>query len=421
MTVSLFRGFYSENGRPFSLTHSQVKMKYQILIVGGGNAGLSTASKLLLKNPKLEIGIIEPSEKHYYQPAWTLVGGGTYDIADTVRDEADFIPKGAVWIKDAVATFQPEVNTVTTREGKTISYDYLVVCPGIQLNWNQVEGLPETLGKNGVCSNYTFQTAPYTFECLKNLESGTAIFTAPGTAVKCGGAPQKIMYLAADYLRKNGRADKVKVEFCAAGGVIFGIEKYAKTLRKVVERYKIDTQFKHDLIRVDGPAHKATFRVTAADGTVTEETRHFDMLHITPPQSAPDFVRNSPLANAAGWIDVDKFTLRHNKYSNVFGIGDASGAPNSKTGAAVRKQAPVLVENLLAVMAGKTPAARYSGYSSCPIVTGYGKLMLAEFDYDNKPMETFPFDQSKERWTMWLLKRYMLPWLYWNKILNGAM
>ena len=191
MTVSLFRGFYSENGRPFSLTHSQVKMKYQILIVGGGNAGLSTASKLLLKNPKLEIGIIEPSEKHYYQPAWTLVGGGTYDIADTVRDEADFIPKGAVWIKDAVATFQPEVNTVTTREGKTISYDYLVVCPGIQLNWNQVEGLPETLGKNGVCSNYTFQTAPYTFECLKNLESGTAIFTAPGTAVKCGGAPQK--------------------------------------------------------------------------------------------------------------------------------------------------------------------------------------------------------------------------------------
>lgn len=396
-------------------------MKYQILIVGGGNAGLSTASKLLLKNPKLNIGIIEPSEKHYYQPAWTLVGGGAYDIADTVRNEADFIPKGAEWIKDAVATFQPEQNTVTTRDGKIIGYEYLVVCPGIQLNWSQVEGLPETLGKNGVCSNYSFQYAPYTFECLQNLKEGTAIFTAPSGAVKCGGAPQKIMYLAADYFRRAGRADKVKVEFWTAGGVIFGIEKYAKTLRKVVERYGIGTHFKHDLIRVNGPAHEATFKVTAPDGSVTEETVHFDMLHITPPQSAPDFIRSGPLANAAGWVDVDKYTLRHNKYPNIFSLGDASGTPNSKTGAAVRKQAPVLVKNLLAVMAGQAPAAKYTGYSSCPIITGYGKLMLAEFDYDNKPMETFPFDQSQERWTMWALKRYVLPWLYWNKILNGAM
>jgi sulfide:quinone oxidoreductase len=396
-------------------------MKYQILIVGGGNAGLSTASKLLSKNPKLEIGIIEPSEKHYYQPAWTLVGGGTYDIADTVRNEADFIPKGAVWIKDAVATFQPEANTVTTRDGKTIGYDYLIVCPGIQLNWGQVEGLPETLGKNGVCSNYSFQYAPYTFECLKNLESGTAIFTAPGGAVKCGGAPQKIMYLAADYIRRAGRSDKVKVEFHSAGSVIFGIEKYAKTLRKVVERYNIGTYFKQDLIRVNGPKKEATFKVTAPDGSISEVTLHFDMLHITPPQSAPDFVRNSPLANANGWVDVDKFTLQHNKYSNIFSLGDASGLPNSKTGAAVRKEAPVLVQNLLAVMAGQTPTAKYNGYSSCPIVTGYGKLMLAEFDYDNKPTETFPFDQSQERWTMWVLKRYVLPWLYWNQILQGRM
>lgn len=396
-------------------------MKYQILIVGGGNAGLSTAAKLLAKNARLQIGIIEPSDKHYYQPAWTLVGGGAYDIADTVRNEADFIPKGAEWIRDAVATFQPEANTVTTRDGKTIAYDYLVVCPGIQLNWNEVEGLTETLGKNGVCSNYSFQHAPYTFECLKNLKSGTALFTAPGTAVKCGGAPQKIMYLAADYFRREGRSNQVKVEFYSAGSVIFGIEKYAKTLRGVVERYGIGTHFKHDLIRVDGPNRQATFRITASDGSTSEFTRSFDMLHITPPQSAPDFIRQSPLANAAGWIDVDKFSLRHNKYPNVFALGDAAGTPNSKTGAAVRKQAPVLVDNLLAAMAGKTPAARYTGYSSCPIVTGYGKLMLAEFDYDNKPTETFPFDQSKERWTMWVLKRYILPWLYWNKILNGAM
>ena len=396
-------------------------MKYQILIVGGGNAGISTASKLLLKNKNLNIGIIEPSDKHYYQPAWTLVGGGTFNIADTERKEADFIPKGTTWIRDAVATFQPEKNTVTTREGKVIEYEYLIVCPGIQLNWNKVEGLPETLGKNGVCSNYSFETAPYTFEVLKNLKSGTAIFTAPGTAVKCGGAPQKIMYLAGDYLRKHGLTDQVKVEFVSAGSVIFGIEKYANTLKKVAARYKIGLHFKHDLIKVDGPGHKATFRVTAPDGSVSEETRSFEMLHVTPPQSAPDFIQNSPLANEGGWVDVDKHTLQHNKYPNIFSLGDASGMPNSKTGAAVRKQAPVLVDNLLAVMAGNTPKASYNGYSSCPIVTGYGKLMLAEFDYDNHPTETFPFNQAKERWTMWVLKRYILPWLYWNKILRGTM
>lgn len=396
-------------------------MKHQILIIGGGNAGLSTASKLLLKNRNLDIAIIEPSDKHYYQPAWTLVGGGTYDIADTVRDEADFIPKGSTWIKDSVASFQPEQNTVTTAGGQVIGYQYLIVCPGIQLNWNQIEGLAETLGKNGVCSNYSFQLAPYTFECLQNLRSGTAIFTAPGTAVKCGGAPQKIMYLAGDYLRRHGLTDQVKVEFCTAGGVIFGIEKYAKTLRKVAERYRVGLHFKHDLIRVDGEKKQATFKVTAPDGAVSEVTKPFDMLHVTPPQSAPDFVRNSPLANENGWVDVDKFTLQHKKYPNVFSLGDASGMPNSKTGAAVRKQAPVLVDNLLALMAGKTPIAQYNGYSSCPIVTAYGKLMLAEFDYDNKPTETFPFDQSQERWSMWVLKRYVLPWLYWNRILQGTL
>ena len=396
-------------------------MKHQILIIGGGNAGLSTASKLLLKNRNLDIAIIEPSDKHYYQPAWTLVGGGTYDIADTVRDEADFIPKGSTWIKDSVASFQPEQNTVTTAGGQVIGYQYLIVCPGIQLNWNQIEGLAETLGKNGVCSNYSFQLAPYTFECLENLHSGTAIFTAPGTAVKCGGAPQKIMYLAGDYLRRHGLTDQVNVEFCTAGGVIFGIEKYAKTLRKVAERYRIGLHFKHDLIRVDGDKKQATFKVTAPDGAVSEVTKAFDMLHVTPPQSAPDFVRNSPLANENGWVDVDKFTLQHKKYPNVFSLGDASGMPNSKTGAAVRKQAPVLVDNLLAIIAGKTPEAKYNGYSSCPIVTAYGKLMLAEFDYDNKPTETFPFDQSKERRSMWVLKRYILPWLYWHRILQGTL
>lgn len=413
---------------------------HQIVIVGGGNAGISVAAKLLLKNSKLDIAIIEPSDKHYYQPAWTLVGAGTFDIDDTVKNEKDFIPKGAKWIHNKVSSFLPDENRVVLGNGEAIMYDFLVVAPGIQLNWHLIPGLEETLGKNGVTSNYLFDYAPYTWQLLQELKEGdTAIFTNPATPVKCGGAPQKIMYLAGDYMRKQGLTSKVKIEFCSAGGVIFGIKKYADELLKMVDKYKIDLSFKHELIKVDGPNKLATFRVTDADGNTTTVEKKFTMLHVTPPQSAPDFVRMSPLAIAAnegqentpcqdpadlpkgflGWIDVNKNTLRHSKYKNVFALGDATNTPNAKTGAAVRKQAPVLVENLLSAMQGKEATATYNGYGSCPLVVGYGKLILAEFDYNNNPQETFPFDQSKPRWSMWFLKKYILPWMYWHKILQG--
>ncbi|MGH2553438.1 MAG: FAD-dependent oxidoreductase [Chitinophagaceae bacterium] len=395
---------------------------YQIVIVGGGNAGISVAAQLLRKNKNLDIAIIEPSEKHYYQPAWTLVGGGTFNVARTIRNESDVIPKRATWIKDAVVSFQPEVNTITTQKGDSYAYDYLVTAPGIKLNWHGVKGLVETIGKNGVTSNYSVAYAPYTFECIKSMKPGmTAIFTSPSTALKCGGAPQKITYLAADYFRKHGLMDKVKVDFSTAGKVIFGIKKYAVQLQKVVDKLHIEMNYRHDLVAVDGPGKTATFNVTDENRSATEITRHFDMLHVTPPQCAPEFIASSSLANEKGWVDVDKFSLQHNRYKNIFGLGDAAGTPNGKTGAAIRKQAPVVVKNILSLMDGKGLIAKYNGYSSCPIVVGYGKLILAEFDYDNVPKETFPFDQSKPRWTMWILKKYILPWLYWNKILPGKM
>lgn len=392
---------------------------HQILIIGGGNAGLSVAARLLRKRPKLDIGIIEPSEKHYYQPAWTLVGGGTFDVKATERKEGDFIPKGATWIKDAAETFEPEQNKVTCKSGAVYTYDYMVVAPGIQLDWDKVKGLKETLGKNGVTSNYTFQTAPYTWECIRNTKSGNAIFTAPNTPIKCGGAPQKIMFLAGDYFRKHGLLGKVNIHFYSGGSRIFGVDKYEVALKKVYDRYQITPHFLHNLVEVDGPNKKAVFE----DKEGTRHEVEFAMMHVTPPQSAPDFIKKSPLAipdNAFGWVDVDKFTLQHNRYPNVFSLGDVSSTPNAKTGAAVRKQAPVLVENLLHVIDGGSLTDKYNGYGSCPLVTGYGKLILAEFDYSNTPQETFPFNQAKERWSMWLLKKYVLPWMYWNKILKGT-
>lgn len=396
--------------------------QFQILIVGGGNAGLSVAAQLLSKNSQLQIGIIEPSEKHYYQPAWTLVGAGIFDVNKTVRNEADFITKGTTWLKDAVATFKPEENKVVCTSGKEYSYNILIVCPGIQLDWNKVKGLKENIGKNNVSSNYDFHSAPYTWEMIKNFKGGTAIFTNPTTPIKCGGAPHKIMYLAVDYWRKQGILDKCNVLYLSGAGVILGVKEYAATLSEVVKNGNIKPTFGVNVVEVDAANKTVYYLQKNADGIEERKAMKFDILHGVPPQSAPDFIKKSPLADAnnpLGYVEINKNTMQHSRFPNVFALGDCTNAPCSKTGAAIRKQAPVVVKNVLSVLENQKPTAEYDGYSACPIPTAYGKLMLAEFDYTNTPKMTFPFDQSKPRWTMWILKTKVLPWLYWNKILTG--
>ncbi|MEZ4705864.1 MAG: FAD/NAD(P)-binding oxidoreductase [Caldilineaceae bacterium] len=395
-----------------------MKNHYEVLIVGGGTGGITVAAQLRHKANPPAMAIIEPSTKHYYQPIWTLVGGGVAPKEISERDEADYIPAGVDWIPDAVESFDPDNNQVTTRGGRTIGYDYLVVAAGIQIDWDKIPGLKESVGKpgTGVCSNYDYDTVESTWENIRNFKGGTAIFTMPGTPIKCGGAPQKILYLAEDYFRQHGVRDKSTVVFASAGERIFGVEKYRKTLEGVVVRKGIETKFKHDLIALHPEQKEAVFKKVGTEETVT---MHYDMIHVTPPMSAPDFIKHSPLANADGWVDVDKFTLRHVRYPNVFALGDASSLPTSKTGAAIRKEAPVLVKNLMAVRKGMTPIAQYHGYTSCPVVTGYGTLVLAEFDYDGNPDETFPFDQAKERRSMYLMKKYALPAMYWHGMLRG--
>jgi len=397
-------------------TSTPAKVHHQVVVVGGGNGGISVAARLLRAEKGADVAIIEPSSKHYYQPLWTLVGGGAAKKEATEQPEASVIPKGATWIQDAVAEFRPGENAVLTAGGKRVTYDFLVVSPGIQLNWGAIKGLKEAIGKNGVCSNYSYEYVGTTWEFIRNFKGGTAIFTHPATPIKCGGAPQKIAYLADDAFRRQGVRDKTTIIFATANAGIFQVEKYAKTLRAVVARKGIDARYRTNLVEIRPETKEAVLKNL---DTNEETIVHFDLIHVTPPQSAPDFVRQSPLANADGWVDVDKATLRHTKYPNVFALGDASSLPTSKTGAAIRKQAPVLVKNLAAAIQGKPLTASYDGYAACPLVTGYGKVVMAEFDYDLTPKESFPFDQSKERRTMWWVKKYGLPALYWRMIMKG--
>ncbi len=390
---------------------------HDIVVVGGGTAGITVAAQLTkgwFNN--IDVAIIDPSDNHYYQPAWTLVGGGTFRKVATRRDQASVIPPKAKWIQDAVTEFDPKHNRVCTRDGRVIEYDYLIVGAGIQINWDGIKGLKENIGQHGICSNYSFETVSSTWENVRNFKGGTAIFTQPAGAIKCGGAPQKICYLAEDYFRKHGVRDDSRVIFASAGASIFSVEKYKKVLTGVVKRKGIETMFRHNLIAVSPDTKEAIFEHM---DTGEEVAVHYDMIHVTPPMGPPAFIANSPLADAEGWVDVDKYTLQHIRYPNVFGLGDSSSLPTSKTGAAIRKQAPTLVKNLRALIAGKPLAAKYNGYTSCPVVTGYGSLVLAEFDYDGNPAESFPFDQAKERWSMWLLKKYGLPVLYWSGMLKG--
>jgi sulfide:quinone oxidoreductase len=424
-----------------------------ILIIGGGTGGIMTAAQFLKKG-NVKVTLLEPAEFHYYQPAWTLVGADTYDFEKTKRKMADVMPKGVNWIKQFATKFLPESNQVELSNGDKIDYDYLVVSPGIKIDTSLVEGLTEAIDKGVVCSNYT--DPEHTLEVLQNFKGGTALFTQPATPIKCGGAPQKIMYLADDFFKKSGVRKNTNVVFATPGSVIFGVKPIAKTLMEVIDRKDINIRYHHKLVKVDGEQKIAWYQITKepetggctimddksvkiSDDSINYNPKkinvefkddlygiHFDMLHLAPPQAAPDFIRNSELANETGWLNIDKGTLQQVKYPNIFGIGDCTSLPTAKTGAAIRKQVPIVVENISRLIEGKSLSSEvYNGYSSCPLVTGYGKMVLAEFDYDNnftpdpKLKLMLVFDSSKEHRRLWWLKKYILPWLYWTKMLKG--
>ena len=401
---------------------NQADASHDVVIVGGGAAGVAVASSLLARSPLLDIAIIDPADAHYYQPGWTMVGGGIFKAGQTARTMSSVIPTDVSWIKAGVAAFEPDNNQIILEGCRVVKYKQLVVCPGLKLDWQGIEGLNDTLGRNGVTSNYRFDLAPYTWELVQKLKGGKALFTQPPMPIKCAGAPQKAMYLSADHWTRQGVLNNIDIQFCNAGAVLFGVADYVPALMEYVKKYGIGQNFGETLVSVDGAARKATFLKNLPDGSKEKVVRDFDMIHVVPPQKAPDFVRVSPLADAVGWVDVDPASLRHKSYVNVFALGDVTNTSNAKTAAAARKQAPVVANNVLVAMGQLQGEAKYDGYGSCPLTVERGKIVLAEFTYGGKLSPSFPkwlIDGTKPSALAWYLKERILPPLYWEAMLKG--
>ena len=390
--------------------------QWNIVVIGAGAGGLNAAGRIKRLAPSARVTVVDPAEFHYYQPLWTFVGGGVYPREHSQRRMADVIPPGVEWLQEAVAEFQPEASTVRTQSGTQLAYDALVIAPGLQINWSAIPGLRESLGRNGVCSNYSFESVSATWAALQSFSGGRALFTIPATPIKCAGAPLKIMFLAEDHFRRTGIRARSTVEYMSAGPAIFRAPHYAKELVRIAAERDIKVHYKTDLVALRPETKEAVFRELDSGN---ERVEAYDFIHVTPPMGPLDVMKGSPVADSAGWVEVDKATLQHVRYPNIFSLGDASNLPTSKTAAAIRAQGPVLVANLLAALNGQRLAARYEGYTSCPLITGYGRLMLAEFDYNLEPDETFPFDQARERRSMYWLKKYMMPFIYWRGLVRG--
>lgn len=395
---------------------------WDVLIVGAGAAGLATAASLLKRRPTLSIAILDPAQTHSYQPGWTMVGAGVFEHEKTVRAMAELIPRGIEWIAQAVADFRPTTQEIVLANNQVLRYGVLVAAPGLKIDWAAIPGLMDTLGQHGVTSNYRADLAPYTWKLVQNLRNGRALFTQPPMPIKCAGAPQKAMYLSADHWLRSGYLADIDVQFHTAGGVLFSVADYVPALMEYVDRYNATLNFGSTLIAIDGPAHQATFAHKNGEGEVVESVEHFDMIHVCPPQGPVDVIKHSPLANQEGWIDVDQHTLRHQRFNDVFALGDSTSTPNAKTAAAARKQAPVVAENVLSTLDGRDLSARYDGYGSCPLTVERGKIVLAEFGYGARLLPSLPtwlLDGRRPSRLAWHLKASVLPSLYWNAMLKG--
>ena len=392
-----------------------IKTTARIVIAGSGLGGLAAANRLARELDGAKITIVDRKEIHNYQPGYTLVATGVWPVEKVSDRNADLMPAGVEWVKEMVSEFDPEANAIVTDAGRRIEYDYLIVATGLQLDFGQIEGMDvAAIGTNGLGSVYPSpQAAQATWQAMDayRKKGGKALMTLPATPLKCAGAPLKMTFMVVDRLQQAGTRDRSDVQFHSALDNIFSVPRINQEVLERWDRLKVPVTFNSKLVAVDIGARRAT--VTSPEGERTE--LDYDFIHVVPPMRAPDAVKNSPLSwkeggfAAGGWLEVDKETLRHRRFPNVFGIGDINGTPKGKTAATVKKSTPLVVQNLLDVIAGREPSLKFDGYTSCPLLLREGAALLVEFDYENRLTPSLPaIDPLQDSYFAWVMKYRLL-------------
>lgn len=393
------------------MTSSSTHNARPIVIIGGGNGGVSVAARLRRRGVS-DVVIIEPRDEHVYAPLQSHIAGGIADRRTVVRSQASVTPRGVTWVQDRVTAVFPDDSMVELSSGRRIEYRQLIVAAGIEQRWDAIPGLAEAEGTPTLVSNYTLDLAEEASAALQNIRSGTVVFTQPPEPASCAGVAQKPMYLACDRWKRLGLLPGIRVIFVTAEQAPFGIPEVAAELSRALEEYGVEVLFGTEVAEVRSDLREIDVE---RDGEWT--TIRYDLLHAVPPQSAADWITTSGLHGSDGFVDVDPETLRHRRWENVWALGDATSVTSIRSGGALRPQAKVIADGIT------KPAknTRYDGYSETPFTVSRRTVVFAEFDRSGRLAPSIPFWKTlyRERRFTFVMDRRVLPWVYWNLILKG--
>lgn len=405
----------------------KVASKAHIVIAGAGAAGLTAAARLAARLEGARITLIDARKAHYYQPGFTLIAGGLEPKGYAISATQDYIPQGVTLLETSVAAFEPEISTVKTADGQTITYDFLIVATGLHLDYSAIAGMETGLiGKDGIGSVYAGpEAAEATWrEMARFVETGgVGLFHRPDTEMKCAGAPLKYTFITDDRLRRAGTRGKTELIYAAQNKTLFSVPIVSEKVRMLFGERGVKMVHDHVMTAIDPARRRATFSTPTGPQELP-----YDFINVIPPMRAPAAVRQSALPwqtgpfAADGWMEVDQGSLRHRRFANIFGVGDVAGVPKGKTAASVKWQVPVALDHLIGDITGKQSQEIYEGYTSCPLITRIGRALMVEFDYNNNLAPSFPgiIAPLEELWISWVMKKIALKPTYISMLRGQA-